>query len=644
MSHQNSGSRGRSSRPNNHLPSRNNHVQASNPSANESVGNLDENSLGRGRGRGRSRGKYSYNVSQGSGSKNLNDKHNSNLVYRPKRPDVISNSIEAEGMHKKQPESKDIVDSDSVYRGDHHSLSARSDSQNIQQGVGRIKIAETPQKEAKGSATKNLYLHKEEVTYMQEESPPQPLKHLNDKNNSKSVYQPESKDVVDSDSVYSGVHHSLSAHSDSQNIQRGVGRIKIAETPQKEAEGSATKNLYLHKEEVTCMQEESPPQPLKHLNDKNNSKSVYQPESNDVVDSDSVYRGDHHSLSAHSDSQNLKQGVGRIKIAETPQKEAEGSATKNLYLHKEEVTYKQEESLQSLKVETKGQTSEEKGSKNSTCIGDSGHSVQEAGFKLDLCPPKKGSPFTLKPSLLVKNRQKRNEVKRATEGQIASVLRPGMVLLKNFLSFSDQVNILKTCRDLGLGPGGFYQPGYREGASLHLKMMCLGKNWDPEKKVYEDIRSTDSAIPPTIPAEFNQLVEKAIHDSRVHIERNHGLRNAAYKLPSMSPDICIVNFYSATGKLGLHQDRDETQESLNKGLPVVSFSVGNTAEFLYGDERDVDKATKVLLESGDVLIFGGKSRHIFHGVEAILPNTTPPALQEETNFCPGRLNLTFRQY
>lgn len=77
---------------------------------------------------------------------------------------------------------------------------------------------------------------------------------------------------------------------------------------------------------------------------------------------------------------------------------------------------------------------------------------------------------------------------------------------------------------------------------------------------------------------------------------------------------------------------------------MVSFSVGDTAEFLYGDERDVDKAEKVLLESGDVLIFGGKSRRVFHGVAAIVPNTTPAALQEETNFLPGRLNLTFRQY
>ena len=65
------------------------------------------------------------------------------------------------------------------------------------------------------------------------------------------------------------------------------------------------------------------------------------------------------------------------------------------------------------------------------------------------------------------------------------------------------------------------------------------------------------------------------------------------------------------------QDRDESPESLAKGLPVVSFSIGDKADLLYGDQRDVDKADKVVLESGDVLIFGGKSRHIFHGVTAI---------------------------
>lgn len=72
--------------------------------------------------------------------------------------------------------------------------------------------------------------------------------------------------------------------------------------------------------------------------------------------------------------------------------------------------------------------------------------------------------------------------------------------------------------------------------------------------------------------------------------------------------------------------------------------MGDSAEFLFGDQRDVNKAEKVLLESGDVLIFGGESRHIFHGVMSIVPNTAPLALLERTKLQPGRLNLTFRKY
>lgn len=92
------------------------------------------------------------------------------------------------------------------------------------------------------------------------------------------------------------------------------------------------------------------------------------------------------------------------------------------------------------------------------------------------------------------------------------------------------------------------------------------------------------------------------------------------------------------------QDKDESSESLNRGLPVVSLSIGESAEFLYNDHRDMESAKKITLESGDVLIFGGKSRHIFHGVTAIIPRTAPMALLDETHMLPGRLNLTFREY
>ncbi|KAL8146659.1 DNA N(6)-methyladenine demethylase ALKBH1D-like [Apium graveolens] len=253
------------------------------------------------------------------------------------------------------------------------------------------------------------------------------------------------------------------------------------------------------------------------------------------------------------------------------------------------------------------------------------------------------------------------------------ILRPGMVLLTNYISLPEQVNIIKRCRELGLGPGGFCQPGYQHGGKLRLKMMCLGKMWDPETK-YEEHSRSDVPRALGIPDDFVVLVKKALSDAHLLIKKNEVLEDVEEMLPGMSPDVCIVNYYTTNGKLGLHQedveemlpgmspdvcivnyyttngklglhqDRDESKDSLQKGLPVVSLSVGDSAEFLYGDERDISKVETILLKSGDVMIFGGQSRHIYHGVASIKPNTAPPALLGSTNLRPGRLNLTFRQF
>ncbi|XP_077236635.1 DNA N(6)-methyladenine demethylase ALKBH1C-like [Tasmannia lanceolata] len=242
-------------------------------------------------------------------------------------------------------------------------------------------------------------------------------------------------------------------------------------------------------------------------------------------------------------------------------------------------------------------------------------------------------------------------------GPRAQELASGVVLLKNFINLRDQVKIIKKCRELGLGSGGFYQPGFKNGAKLNLQMMCLGKNWDPETKLYGHRRPIDDAEPPSIPVEFKHLVQKAIKTSRAFLKKtSNSIEDMLSKMalqetsnsmkdmiPKMSPDICIVNFYTTSGKLGLHQDKDESEKSISKGLPVVSFSLGDSALFLYGDKK-VGNAKKVILESGDVLIFGGKSRLIYHGVAEILHETAPKLLLDETNLRPGRLNLTFRQY
>lgn len=273
-----------------------------------------------------------------------------------------------------------------------------------------------------------------------------------------------------------------------------------------------------------------------------------------------------------------------------------------------------------------------------------------AWHKLDSSFPKpydicfRGKPNS--PLIGSRSLEESNEIciETQVEGIEDRILMPGMVLLKHHLAHDEQVDIVKTCREIGLGPGGFYQPGFANGAKLRLKMMCLGLDWDPQTRLYGKERVIDGSKPPSIPNHFSKLVIRAIQEAHSLIKKECGVTCVEDILPSMSPDICIVNFYTTNGRLGLHQDRDESKESLQKGLPVVSFSIGDTAEFLYGTQRDVEKAKNVLLESGDVLIFGGESRHVFHGVSSIIPNSAPQELLQDTRLLPGRLNLTFRQY
>lgn len=116
-----------------------------------------------------------------------------------------------------------------------------------------------------------------------------------------------------------------------------------------------------------------------------------------------------------------------------------------------------------------------------------------------------------------------------------------------------QINIVETCQNLGVGPGGFYQPGYKDGAKLRLQMMCLGLDWDPQTRKYENKRAVDGNRPPDIPSEFSILVKRALKDAHALIKNECNTSNIEDILPLMSPDICIVNFYTTNGRLGLHQ-------------------------------------------------------------------------------------------
>lgn len=99
------------------------------------------------------------------------------------------------------------------------------------------------------------------------------------------------------------------------------------------------------------------------------------------------------------------------------------------------------------------------------------------------------------------------------------------------------------------------------------------------------------------------------------------------------PEACLVNYYTETAKMGLHQDRDEA----DLDAPIVSVSLGDSCLFRIGGPSRSDRTVSFRLDSGDVVVFGGPSRLSFHGVDRIYPSTS--ALLKAG----GRINLTLRR-
>lgn len=104
------------------------------------------------------------------------------------------------------------------------------------------------------------------------------------------------------------------------------------------------------------------------------------------------------------------------------------------------------------------------------------------------------------------------------------------------------------------------------------------------------------------------------------------------------PEACLINFYSAEAKMGLHQDRDETDFA----APVVSLSLGDSCLFRMGGGKRGDPTRSFRLNSGDVVVLGGTARLAFHGVDRIYPDTST-LLTESGLTGGGRINLTMRR-
>jgi alkylated DNA repair protein (DNA oxidative demethylase) len=209
----------------------------------------------------------------------------------------------------------------------------------------------------------------------------------------------------------------------------------------------------------------------------------------------------------------------------------------------------------------------------------------------------------------------------AERGPARRVL-PDVVHIPSWLSLDEQASLVADFRTWAVPPAGLRHPRVPTGHLMTVQSVCLGWHWQPYaySRTADD---TDGAPVKPLPDSLAALAVRAAVET--------GVPGAA----TYAPDAAIVNLYAPGARLGLHQDGEEPSDA-----PVVTISLGDACTFrLAGTDRRTGPFTDVRLESGDLLVFGGVNRRIFHGVPKTFPGTAPAGL----DLPPGRLSLTLRE-
>ena len=141
----------------------------------------------------------------------------------------------------------------------------------------------------------------------------------------------------------------------------------------------------------------------------------------------------------------------------------------------------------------------------------------------------------------------------------------------------------------------------------------LGWTTDARGYRYSRIDPVSGQPWPAMPQAFRQLAQDAA-------------REAGF--PDFAPDACLVNRYEPGSRLSLHQDRNERDFN----APIVSVSLGMPAMFLFGGDDRADRASRVPLFHGDVVVWGGVDRLRFHGVMPLKDLPHPRLGSQRINF------------
>lgn len=206
---------------------------------------------------------------------------------------------------------------------------------------------------------------------------------------------------------------------------------------------------------------------------------------------------------------------------------------------------------------------------------------------------------------------------------IANQVLPGVVHIPGWLGAATQRQLAADFRRWARSPTGLRHPRVPTGHLMSVRSVCLGWHWFPY--VYSRTADdTDGAPVKPLPPIVRQLAIDAVAAS-------FGEDEAA----RFAPDAAIVNLYTPGARLGLHRDGEEPSDA-----PVVTISLGDACTFRpAGIERRTGPFTDVPLVSGDLLVFGGVNRRIYHGVPKVATGTAPDGL----GLPPGRLSITVRE-
>ena len=197
-------------------------------------------------------------------------------------------------------------------------------------------------------------------------------------------------------------------------------------------------------------------------------------------------------------------------------------------------------------------------------------------------------------------------------------LEDGAMLLRGFATDEAALLLEEVGRVAQTAPfRNLVTPG---GYTMSVAMTNCGRvGWVSDRTGYRyDPVDPQTGDPwPTLPDAFLNIAVKAAAEAG---------------FADYDPDACLINRYVVGAKLSLHRDRDEN----DAWAPIVSVSLGLPAVFLWGGKRRSDPVRRLRLESGDVAVWGGPARFVYHGVGPLRAGQHPRTGAT-------RINLTFRK-